>query len=228
MNNDSVAFFGLEGDPFSARAEEHLRVHFSHVASFLGTNEVPPRSPDPGNLDVDWLFSFKTKTIFREHTLSSVRLGALNFHTASPKYPGSGGVNWVLYNDDPDSAITVHHITPGVDAGQIVRVDRFDRDGADNVQALLMLTYRRHLETFKSVTAEIASEGVSWLDKPPSDQVWGSKTYRIRDLEELKRITPEMDAAEVARRVKATFYGRFGPYISVHGHRFQYAGSDDD
>lgn len=224
MLNSSVAFFGAQDDPFSKAAEDHLREIFREVDAYYGTNAVPPSAPDPGVLDVDWLFSFKTKTIFRAGTLNSVRLGALNFHTSSPAYPGSAGVNWVLYNDDPTSAITVHELTPSVDAGKILQVDTFDRSGIDTVAELLKRTYEQHLETFCSVTSAIARDEEAWIEcarDAGTDHCWGSKTYRLKDLESLKRITPDMSAEEVKRRVRATSFGRYGPYIKLHGYNFQ-------
>ena len=224
MSVETVAFFGIEGDPYTEAARTHLQSHFAEVHAFLGTNAIPPTSPDPGLLGTDWLFSFKTKTIFRASTIESVRLGCLNFHTAAPVYPGSGGVNWVLYNGDPTSAITVHELTTTVDAGPILQVDEFERAGADTVADLLRLTYERHLATFQEVTSSIASDGVAWLESARAhapDIGWADKTYGIRDLEVLKRITPELSAEEVARRVKATSYGRYGPYVELHGYRFE-------
>lgn len=221
---ESVAFFGIEGDPYSEAARTHLQSHYAEVHAFLGTSTVPPTSPNPGLLGTDWLFSFKTKTIFRAPTLESVRLGCLNFHTAAPAYPGSGGVNWVLYNNDPTSAITVHEITTAIDAGLILKVDEFERAGADTVTDLLHLTYERHLATFQNVTSAIANHGVAWLESTRAhapDISWADKTYSIRDLEKLKRITPELSAEEVTRRVKATSYGRYGAFIELHGYRFE-------
>ena len=224
MSAETVAFFGFKGDPYTEMAHDHLRSHFTDVQAFLSTRSVPPNSPYPGLLNTDWLFCFKTKTIFGALTLESVRLGCLNFHTAAPRYPGSGGVNWALYNDDPTASITVHELTETIDAGPILRVDEFDWSGADTVADLLRITHERHLETFKSVTSAIATDGIAWLDNARAhapDVSWADKTYRIQDLEKLKRITPELSAEEVARRVKATFYRHYRPYIELYGYRFE-------
>lgn len=223
---DCVAFFGLAGDPYSDIALEHLRHQFAGVQAFLGTNEVPPRTPDPGRLDADWLFCFKSKTIFRQATLDSLRKGAINFHTAAPKYPGSGGVNWALYNGDAASAITVHRMTAGVDAGPILDVSPFPCADDDSVETLIERTYRNHLLAFLRVTSRIAAEGQEWVTRAEATYAgpaWGPRTYRLRDLEDLKRIDPSMSAAEIARRIRATRYRQHGPYVEIAGHRFTLA-----
>ncbi len=224
---DSVAFFGLAGDPWSEAALAHLRTCFAEVRPSMGTSAVPPTDPDPGAIGADWLFSFKTKTIFRAPTLESIRKAAVNFHTASPKYPGSGGVNWLLYNGDETSGITVHRVTTGVDAGPVLRVDGFSVGGLSSVAEVLALTYARHLATFIEVTAAIAVEGEEWLARAQAASAavrWGPRTYRLRDLDDLKRITPDMSQAEVARRIRATRYGVHGPFVEVGGRRYRLAG----
>ncbi|PTW50382.1 formyltransferase family protein [Rhodovulum kholense] len=220
---DSVAFFGLRDDAYSEIALTHLETLFETVIPVLSTNEVPPTSPDPGVLETDWLFCFKSKTIFRAATLEGLGKAAINFHTSSPAYPGSGGVNWVLYNGDESSAITVHLMTADVDAGPILDVSDFCCRDARTVADLLKLTYRHHLLTFLRVTAAIARDGMDWVDRARLEntaQHWAPKTYRLRDLEDLKRLDPEMTEEEIARRIRATSFGRYGPFIELHGKRF--------
>ncbi len=220
---DSVAFFGLAGDVFSDIAVAHLRTAFREVRDFRGTTEVPPRAPGPGLLGTDWLFCFKSKTIFRSATLASVRLGAINFHTAAPAYPGSAGVNWALYNGDRTAAITVHRMTSEVDAGPILEVAPFSCEGADSVEALIDRTYQHHLLTFLRVTSAIAASGAEWVAAAEAaycGPAWNARTYRLRDLEALKRIEPGMTAEEITRRIRATRYRQHGPFVELGGHRF--------
>lgn len=222
-SNSRIAFFGLAGDPYSLIAQTHVENHFASVQTFLTSNQVPPLAPNPGILDVDWLFCFKSKTIFRSDTLDSVRKRAINFHTSSPAYPGSGGVNWALYNQDETAAITVHEMTTSVDAGPILEVSPFPCAGATTVAALLDRTYQHHLLAFLRVTQAIAIEGMAWVEqarRTNSDVRWGAKTFRIRDLDELKKIETHMSSDEMNRRISATRYRQYGPFIELHGRRF--------
>lgn len=220
---DKVAFFGLRDDPYSDVALAHLRTKFSSVLFFPGTTDVPPLAPDPGPIDVDWLFCFKSKTIFRSTTLENVRKAAINFHTAAPRYPGSGGVNWALYNGDRESAITVHRMTPAVDAGPIIRLFPFSIEKADTVAALLDRTYHHHLLAFLEMTSNIAVGGLDWLHSTEAvynGPVWSERTYRLRDLDQLKRIDPSMSKDETERRIRATRYRQYGPFVEIAGYRF--------
>jgi methionyl-tRNA formyltransferase len=45
----------------------------------------------------------------------------VNVHYAAlPKYRGRANVNWAILNGEPETAITIHTITPGLDAGNIL------------------------------------------------------------------------------------------------------------
>src|SRR5215470_13999706 len=45
----------------------------------------------------------------------------VNVHYAAlPKYRGRANVNWAIINGEPETAITIHAIEPGLDAGNIL------------------------------------------------------------------------------------------------------------
>jgi len=222
--NESVAFFGLAQDIYSDIARVHLEQNFERVYCFWGTNHVPPLDEPQEFPDVDWLFCFKSKKILRAKTLNSIRKAAVNFHTASPDYPGSNGVNWALYNGDTTSAITTHLMTTDVDAGPILDTAWFTCADANDVNTLLTQTYTQHLLTFMDITRKIAFEGIEWVNKAQAaydGPSWASHTYRVRELEELKRIQPDMCKTEIARRIRATRYRNYGPYIELEGYKFR-------
>jgi folate-dependent phosphoribosylglycinamide formyltransferase PurN len=62
-----------------------------------------------------------TRIISRE-VLSSTRARFINTHVGiTPKYRGTHGGYWALYNNDPDHCgVTVHLVDPGIDTGEIV------------------------------------------------------------------------------------------------------------
>ncbi len=141
---------------------------------------------------------------------------AINFHPGPPEYPGSGCVNWALYDGTPTYGVTVHTMGKQVDAGPILAVKRFRIDPGETVSSLTTKCHAHLLSMFYDVTSNV-------LDWTPVECVWGGggKRRTRADLDALCRIGPDMDKEEVARRVRATTYpGAPGPYIEVHGYKF--------
>ncbi len=65
-------------------------------------------------------------------------LGMLNLHTGlSPYYRGGPCTFWCLYNEEPEYAgVTVHHLTPGIDSGDIILSARAGLEATDDLPSL--------------------------------------------------------------------------------------------
>ena len=50
---------------------------------------------------------------------------AINFHPGPPDYPGSGMINWALYDQCESFGVTAHLMNEKVDNGKILKVKRF-------------------------------------------------------------------------------------------------------
>ena len=63
--------------------------------------------------------------ILKSETLSVTRLGGINLHgSLLPKYRGAAPVQWAVLNGDAETGSTVIQMTPGLDAGPSIGVDR--------------------------------------------------------------------------------------------------------
>ena len=59
--------------------------------------------------------------ILSSEILAIAPLGGINLHgSLLPKYRGAAPVNWAIWNGDPESGVTVIHMTPKLDAGPIL------------------------------------------------------------------------------------------------------------
>lgn len=60
--------------------------------------------------------------ILSRETLGLCRLGGINLHgSLLPKYRGAAPVNWAIYHGEPETGITVIHMTPKLDGGPALR-----------------------------------------------------------------------------------------------------------
>lgn len=69
----------------------------------------------------DLILSFYYRKILPRRVLDRARLGGMNLHgSLLPKYRGRSPINWVLVNGEKETGVTLHHMTPRADAGDIV------------------------------------------------------------------------------------------------------------
>ncbi|MEX1042367.1 MAG: methionyl-tRNA formyltransferase [Pirellulaceae bacterium] len=60
--------------------------------------------------------------ILSRETLGLTTLGGINLHgSLLPKYRGAAPVNWAIYHGEPETGITVIHMTPKLDGGPALR-----------------------------------------------------------------------------------------------------------
>jgi methionyl-tRNA formyltransferase len=76
-------------------------------------------------LQADLLVVCDYGEILKSETLAVTRLGGINLHgSLLPKYRGAAPVQWAVLNGDAETGSTVIQMTPGLDAGPSIGVDR--------------------------------------------------------------------------------------------------------
>ncbi len=159
----------------------------------------------------DYIISYLSPFIIPKGVLDRANRAAINFHPGPPEYPGIGCTNFAIYNGETEFGVTCHHMAPRVDTGTIIEVRRFPLHPEDTVYSLTQRCYASILELFHEVITLI----LAGKPLPRSDEHWRRKPYRRHELDELCRITPDMPAEEVARRIRAvTFPGAPGATVA--------------
>ncbi len=216
-NNFSLLFLGKADDPDCARALEFCHRNFAQVTYCLG-KWGDPLSDDIRRWEGDYLISFLSRWVVPEELLKRARKAAINFHPASPEYPGIGCNNFALYENAGEYGVTCHHMAAKVDTGRIISVRRFPVYPNDDVAALLKRTYENQIALFFEI-AQLMAEG---KELPVSNENWTRPPFTRKQFNELFKITPDMPKEEIARRVRAVSYDRWQPYVEIEGFRFEY------
>ncbi len=218
-NHDvSILFLGKAADPWCTRALSFLKERSSRVTSCLG-KWGDPLTEEARRWEGDYIISYLSRWIVPADLLTRARKAAINFHPASPDYPGIGCNNFALYENAKEYGVTCHHMASKVDTGKIIAVARFPIDESDNVASLLNRTYQRQIILFNEIAAFI----VEGRDLPVSDEKWTRPPFTRAQFDELFRVTPDMSRDEIARRVRAVSYKHWQPYVEIEGFRFEYA-----
>ncbi len=137
---DVQAVFTYADDPQEA-------AWFESVAELAAHKGIPVYSPDDINhplwvdrireMAPDVLFSFYYRDLIKAPLLSIPRIGCFNLHgSLLPKYRGRAPINWVLVNGETETGVTLHHMTPQADRGDIVCQRAVTIDAADTAVTL--------------------------------------------------------------------------------------------
>jgi methionyl-tRNA formyltransferase len=205
---------------FVSFAQNALRAHnpglrFAHAATRAALIDLPPDL-----LAGARLVGLTTGVVVPAGLLTRLGFGAYNFHPGPPEFPGWDSIRFALYEGSRDFGVTAHVMTERIDEGAIVGVRRrrvrenpaYADYQSEMVKALLELI------------AELAPALGSPQGPPPTGVPWG-RVRRRADAAALCAIPPDIDAAELERRISAFGSGEIGlrPTVTLHGARFVYA-----
>lgn len=212
----SVLFLGKKEDRYVETAVAFCQQTISHLTVQLGGWGDP--LPDAAkNWQGDYIISYLSRWVLPDSLLNKAKLAAINFHPASPDYPGIGCTNFALYEEAAEYGVTCHHMAARVDTGAIIAVKRFPLFASDSVASLLARTYDHQLVLFYEVMGEILRD----QPLPVSAEKWSREPFSRQTFNQLGRITPDMSQEEVAKRVRATSFGVWQPTVEVGGFVFE-------
>ncbi len=213
----TLLFLGKADDADCARALEFCRENFLSVTHCLG-KWGDPLPENVRQWEGDYIVSYLSRWVVPEELLKRARLAAINFHPASPEYPGIGCNNFALYENAKEYGVTCHHMAGKVDTGRIIAVKRFPVYPEDDIAALLKRTYENQIALFLEIAQLMADD----KPLPVSSETWTRPPFTRKQFNELFRITPDMPKDEIARRVRAVSYEHYQPYVEIDGYRFEY------
>jgi methionyl-tRNA formyltransferase len=212
----SILFLGKADDEHVDKALTFCAMNFDDVTACIG-RWGDPLPPAAVYWEGDYIISYLSRWVVPAHLLQRARWAAINFHPASPDYPGAGCNNFALYEGATEYGITCHHMAPQVDTGPIIAVKRFPVYATDTVASLLARSYAFQLALFYEVMAEILAN----RELPRSSEAWTRAPFRKADIDRLARIAPGMSRDEIARRVRATTFGEWRPVVELQGYTFE-------
>lgn len=216
----TALYFGwADQSEVSGKVLAQLRQHFSilHAQDFHFSETVDQDAF--AAMQPDFLFSF-SPVILRKKLLDAVRIAAINFHTAPPRWPGRGSCSFALMEGDTEFGVTAHLMEEKVDAGAILTEHRFPIVSGETVATL-------HAKAIAAipVLAEKTLKDLEAHDgKPtPSGAVWERDALTMNDMMNAMEILEKDSPEVVQRKIRAFAHPtKPGPYIVRAGQRFWY------
>lgn len=216
LKDCSILFLGKVGDEYGSRALAYCQRNFSEVIAHVGVWGDPlPESLQ--HWQGDYIISYLSRWVVPDYLLKKARCAAINFHPASPDYPGIGCNNFALYEEAEEYGVTCHHMVSKVDTGGIIAVKRFPIWKSDTVASVLSRTYDYQLALFYDVIDQI----LLGQELPTSEEKWTREPFSRAQFNQLGKITPDMSEAEIAKRVRAIQFGDWKPTLTIQGFTFE-------
>jgi methionyl-tRNA formyltransferase len=219
-----VLFFGREGCQYTEQALSYLRLLDYDVEAIINKGRGEKLPEDIHWWDGDLIICFRTYFILPEILIKKARVAAINFHPGPPKHPGTGCINFALYEDDTEYGTTAHLMDKSIDSGKILRVRMFPIAQSDNVSSLLKRTHHEMLSLFYDVVDTIRSAEVADMETVFGPEIstkrWRRKARRLVDLENIQTSDVDITKDELEKKIRATHTVDFPTSISFHGYRF--------
>jgi len=211
----SVLFLGKADDAYVEKAVKFCQMNFSDVSTHLG--QWGDRLPEEAVAwEGDYIISYLSRWVVPAALLKKAKIAAFNFHPASPSYPGIGCNNFALYEDAEEYGVTCHHMAAKVDTGKLIAVRRFPVFLSDNVASILERTYEHMIVLFYEVLGLILNGD----PLPEMEETWTRKPFSRKEFNQLRQITSDMSKEEIERRIRATAYGEWQPWVEIEGYVF--------
>jgi methionyl-tRNA formyltransferase len=81
---------------------------------------------------IDLLLNVHALHIIHPHILNAVNIGAFNIHPGPlPQYAGLNAPSWAIFNGESKHAVTIHWLSPQLDAGPIAYQSWFSLNSSD-------------------------------------------------------------------------------------------------
>lgn len=137
--------------------------------------------------------------ILKPPALAAARLGGINLHgSLLPKYRGAAPVQWAILNGDAETGNTVIQMTPGLDAGPCLGVDRLAIDPDETAGDLEARLSQRGAALVLTIIGELAAGTAQ-----PQTQAKGQATKAPRLEKEHGLVDWSRPAAAIKNQVRA-------------------------
>jgi len=171
----------------------------------------------------EYILCFRSLFILRKALIDKAKIAAINFHPGPPEYPGSGCVNFALYNNAKNYGVTAHVINEKVDNGEILEVRRFPISSFDDLPSVLARTHSELSNLCSDFISKIFSNGESFIEEKKSaskHEKWSGDAKLMKELELLQTVSPDVSEEELKRIIRATYIEGYPPRIELHGFKF--------
>jgi methionyl-tRNA formyltransferase len=163
--------------------------------------------------EVDVLLNIHSLYVINAEVLRAPKIGSFNLHPGPlPRYAGLNPVSWALYFGEKSHGVTLHWMTPEIDAGPIVYQSCFPVTDADTGFSLSLRCIKKGLPMISQLL-EALDDSPASLPQTPQDVE--QRQCFDRRVPQRGRVIWTLPALRVLNFVRAC---DFCPFLSPWGH----------
>ena len=124
---DSILFFGRKNCKYSDNLKKFLKKktkNLFYIESDKSKKKLNTKALLKKNYS--YIICFRSFYILKKNLINKAKITAINFHPGTPKYRGSGCINYAMYNNERYYGSTCHLINEKIDSGQILDFKIFE------------------------------------------------------------------------------------------------------
>ena len=219
----NILFFSRKNDDLSKKCSSHLQNLGFDVTNVLSSRRGEKIPDDLGILKPDYIFCYRSYFILPEYLIHLPKFSSINFHPGPPSHPGSGGINFALYNNEEFFGTTIHLMDKLVDSGRIIDTKEFPIFKNDTVETLLKRTHEHLFSSFVEFTTQLNIIGPSYIEKRMNNSKevkWGGNKKQAQDIDDFSLIQCSITKEELNKRIRSFHCSDFPLEIEIHNKRF--------
>ncbi len=215
---NSVIFFGRKNCQYSYKLHKLLKRNSKKLIYYKSS-----KKKNVSNINLngkfDYLFSFRNFKIIKNNILEKIKYQSINFHPGPPEYRGIGCTNYAIFNRERSYGATAHLIDDKIDHGKIIEVVKFKINKNENLETLLNKTHKKMYKLAVKVIKNLL-KNKNFYNFKTNKYKWSKKLWKSRDLERLYEIKMSDDKKTVLKKIQATKYKNFCPFIKIKNYKF--------
>lgn len=218
-----VLFFGRKNCLYTKKALsvlDNLNFNYTFIESSQRGEKVSKKALD---WQGDYIFCFRSLFIVPEEIIKNAKIAAINFHPGPPEYPGSGCINFALFEESRNFGVTAHLMNKKIDSGKILSLKRFPILKSDDISTLLKKTHKELFLLFKKIINNLDIDGQNFIKESlykNRNESWSGKSRKIEELDKVQKINMNITKSELEKIIMATHLKEFPLKIILHGYEF--------
>ena len=220
---DSILFFGRKNCKYSDNLKKFLKKktkNLFYIESDKSKKKLNTKALLKKNYS--YIICFRSFYILKKNLINKAKITAINFHPGTPKYRGSGCINYAMYNNERYYGSTCHLINEKIDSGQILDFKIFEIKKKDTLKDVLKNTHLSMLKQSKLILGKLFEdkENLKFFLMKNRKIKWSKKYNTLKKLDKFYEIKTNCNKKEIELKIKATNINNYKPYIYLHKKKF--------